>query len=1022
MNVLRSSVRALVALVAVTQSHAQTVPTPNPNSTNEPAVELSPFTVNTDKDLGYAAENTLAGSRLNSRLRDTAGSVSVFTKEFLDDLAITDLSRLLEYTVNSELDTNAWQPGSGQNPSISGENLLTRTSIRGLAASQGMDYFTSITNMDPYRVGRFDDTRGANSILFGVGAPGGLLNQTSKIAATHRDTANVRYGFGSWHHSRTELDANKVLKKDRLALSLAALDQNSRGWRQFDFQDKQRIYGSVVFRPIRTVTLQAMGETGRDFGAIMKTQPPSDEFLAWYDNRVARGVDAVTAVPTTAAPTAAQIALGLTNRNGTSGGLNRRAVFIENSGTTFDAIGTFLSGSYNNAAVRAPDGTPGRTGSGLVINDERLYPRWANANGAGAFREQRLHNYTLSADWLPTKNLVVNVAQHYQQTTLTSRLMVNADPTIRGDPNRTLGLNGTPNPFAGRLYVDGSWRGDIHYGDYLETRASATYSLAPKRAWLGRHRFAGAWSTSKQTDTNELSWLSLVGSPYGAVPNAVNNRVTVRNYFTEGDIGTYRGGDWRRLPTKLAFDGRSFDLAFANDAAGANNSGMRQSTDSLLGVLQSNFWRDKIVTSLGYREDKVAVMQFGSFVDPAIGDRPDQNPAKATVTHVKARTQTVGAVYHATEWLSFIANRSSNVGVPPLARTVFPLGNLAPLSHGKGEDYGIGLDLLDGRISSRFVYFKAREQGRITSTGLSGAPGFNTRVMDAFAGVLSGTGRPISAAEWAPIYKAYTPPANAVASDFVSEGYEARITTNLTRSWRLVLNYSYTDSGRKNMANEMVDWYGFKPAADGFRVVQGVRQDATGRYLVDPSAFQTGGTVAKWLELGGRAPAANPSTLTTGTAGVTVAQEIFDLINAINNTKEQNEKRWGVRPHKISFFSAYDFKAGRLKGFTFGGGWRWRSANIIGSDSQGREIVGKEIAAADAMMAYSTKLGRLPGRVRFQVNVSNLLDQTEIIPVRLSTGTASPDGYNLPGGRGLAYSRYDLVTPRELRFTTTYSF
>src|SRR5829696_1914370 len=95
----------------VTRLSAQAVaPAPGTSTTaQEPVVELSPFTVNTDKDVGYAAENTLAGSRLNSRLRDTAGSVSVFTKEFLDDLGITDISRLLDYTVNSEMDTNAWQ-------------------------------------------------------------------------------------------------------------------------------------------------------------------------------------------------------------------------------------------------------------------------------------------------------------------------------------------------------------------------------------------------------------------------------------------------------------------------------------------------------------------------------------------------------------------------------------------------------------------------------------------------------------------------------------------------------------------------------------------------------------------------------------------------------------------------------------------------------------------------------------------------------------------------------------------------
>ena len=43
------------------------------------------------------------------------------------------------------------------------------------------------------------------------------------------------------------------------------------------------------------------------------------------------------------------------------------------------------------------------------------------------------------------------------------------------------------------------------------------------------------------------------------------------------------------------------------------------------------------------------------------------------------------------------------------------------------------------------------------------------------------------------------------------------------------------------------------------------------------------------------------------------------------------------------------------------------------------------------------------------------------IPVRETHATAR-DGYVLPGGRGVAYSRYDLVAPREIRFTTTYSF
>src|SRR5689334_5226574 len=79
----------------------------------------------------------------------------------------------------------------------------------------------------------------------------------------------------------------------------------------------------------------------------------------------------------------------------------------------------------------------------------------------------------------------------------------------------------------------------------------------------------------------------LAGRPFNALTSNPNNRIAVRNYFTEGDVGTYRVGDWRSLPAKFNFGGRSYDLVFANDAAGANNSGMTQGMKSLLGVLQS---------------------------------------------------------------------------------------------------------------------------------------------------------------------------------------------------------------------------------------------------------------------------------------------------------------------------------------------------------------------------------------------------------------------------------------------------
>lgn len=1008
-----------VSAPAVAQT-APSAPTPPPASaaTTDETIVLSPFTVETGRDLGYQAENTLAGSRLNAKLRDTPGSVSVFTKEFIDDLGITDLKGLVEYSVSSEVDTQARNSGTGQNAFINAQNLNGNVLTRGLAASQGMDYFPSIAPQDAYRAGRFDDSRGPNSILFGIGAVGGIINQSSKIAVTHGHSATVRHSFGSHSRQRSEIDANRVLVRDKLAVSLAALHQENGGWRQFDFQDKQRIFGSVVWRPVRRLTFTAMGETGRDIGAIMRSGMDSEEMLAWYDNRAARGVTAVTVAPTTALPNAALIALGITGRNGASGGQNRRAVYIENDGTLFDAIGTYLTGTYNNAAVRAPDGTAGRTGGTLRLSDPGFYAYDNNAAGPGMNRTQSLSNYTFTADWQVTKNFFVNFGHNFQKTNALLNLMVGASPILRGDPNRTLGINGPANPYAGRLYFDGDWRRDIHYRDYKETRLSASYTLEPKWKWLGRHRAVGLVSLSEDYDERANSWLVLAGRPFNADAQNANNRVTVRNYITEGDQGTYRVGDWRKLPATLTFGGRTFQTDYANDAAGSGTNGAGiQENKSGLAVVQSHFLQDRLVTTFGFRQDESTIEELGYRDDPVRGAVVDPDPAKRKTYEFTGRTHTAGAVLHVTDWLSLIANRSTNVGVPSFNRTVFPDGRLASAPEGQGADYGVGLDLLGGRLNAKLVHFESNERG---STGAYGANATftnrNARVMDAFATVLVGAGQPYTQAQWDALRRSYTPPVSGALADFDSKGYEARITANLRPNWRLVANYSYNDSARSKLYNEAIAWYGLK-AGTAAPVEQGVSQNAAGQFVVNSGAFEAGGTVAKWLELGAQRPAANPSTLTTST-GVTVAQEIFNLVDEVNADKQDQEKRWGLRPHKVSLFTAYDFKEGRLKGFTIGGGWRWRSANVIGADAAGREITGRALVNTDLLLRYQRKFARIPGRVSFQVNVTNVLDKTDPIPVRLLTA----DSYQLPGGRGTAYGRLDLVDPREVRVTTTWAF
>ena len=128
--------RCLATLLAANAAFGQATPSPTPTASTarDEVIELSPFTVNATADKGYRAENTLAGSRLNTNLRDTPSSVSVFTEKFLEDLGINQIEDFIGYTVGATLgvqDTNA-----ASNAAINGSLLVRGIDIRGIAYSR----------------------------------------------------------------------------------------------------------------------------------------------------------------------------------------------------------------------------------------------------------------------------------------------------------------------------------------------------------------------------------------------------------------------------------------------------------------------------------------------------------------------------------------------------------------------------------------------------------------------------------------------------------------------------------------------------------------------------------------------------------------------------------------------------------------------------------------------------------------------------------------------------------------------
>jgi len=260
-----------------------------------------------------------------------------------------------------------------------------------------------------------------------------------------------------------------------------------------------------------------------------------------------------------------------------------------------------------------------------------------------------------------------------------------------------------------------------------------------------------------------------------------------------------------------------------------------------------------------------------------------------------------------------------------------------PTPKGEGKDYGLALELLEGRLYARAAHYTTAGKDQST-TGLS-----STNVGKADDRILAA----LLAAGL--IGQAEFDRRSEVASfglfDQTSEGYELQVTANATKNWRFQVNFAHTQAVENNKLLEWKAW-----AAQSEKWV---------------SQFNTAGIV----------------TIT----GSTIAEEIEVLKDGIREFSETDGlQKLGNRPYKVSGFTRYGFGSGWLKGAFVGGGYRYQCENFVGLSNAGRKLYGNSYWYADAMAGYT--LSRLPrGRkLSLQLNVSNIFNQRDPLITRFS--------------------------------------
>ena len=257
------------ALAAAPLLLAQTLANKTPPVTIEPAADqpitLSVFTVNSEEDKGYRATSTLAGSRLKTSLKDLAGGIQVVTEQFLKDTGSNDSARLLVYTTNTEVagnDGNFSGNNGATNDDAVRRNASPTVRVRGLASADlTRGYFLSDIDFEGYNTDRITVSRGPNGMLFGLGSPGGIIDNSLK-PAKFADANSVEVSAGSFGSHREVLDVNRVLVPNKIALRIIGLKKEDQFMQEEPFKKEQRIYGNLVVKPFAGTVFRANAEAG----------------------------------------------------------------------------------------------------------------------------------------------------------------------------------------------------------------------------------------------------------------------------------------------------------------------------------------------------------------------------------------------------------------------------------------------------------------------------------------------------------------------------------------------------------------------------------------------------------------------------------------------------------------------------------------------------------------------------------------------------------------------------------------
>ncbi len=1032
---LPATLTALAALIAPL-AWAQSAPPASPSAAAANAtVTLSPFEVSASQDTGYAGQDTLSGSRLRTNLRDVAAAISPMTAEFLRDIAATSIEGAMEYGVGTRMETD---DARAAGPVADGYNDSTRgIRIRGLpGGGRSINFFGAPGEVDLYLTESLEVSRGPNSILFGFGSPAGKINVSSKQALLNRNAYSLTSRTDSWGGQRWTADASIAPIKNKFGVRAVVLRGRESSWRAAGHNDQDRAFLAAKWQPDRKTTVRVEFEHGEINRFVPRPFFANDNTSIWN----ASGQPIFNNFPATYVP--GTLGTGAAGTPGTplrDTGATAVTGVLERSGGDWIVVSpqfpfaqNYRQFTYSESAtggVLANDFAMGRRNPDAVLEANWVRGQF-RVNNATAFITRELLrdlNVELGFNRQTQRGDTHNLAtwNHYGVTADTNRFL----PTGQLRPTNQL------------YYFDVSPDHRPTSSRVNQGRVTVSYERAYRD--LARLRVAGLGEMSETKSRSEILQQYFLKGPtlssggvFNPTPENAANQVIQRFYIPS--LAVLDDPNFR-IPGPQTFTGATkyqdprtgaiSDIYLHEFNRAQGNIGYAdRETGAWMGVAQAFLLKDRIVGTFGYRKDRLKSRVGVAFRDPVAeaiapntGVWTPADPKTAAPIIFNGQTRTLGGVVHVLPWLSGFFNTSNSVSTPgtnyitPSDPRKTTIADLVPSPSGKTTDYGLKLSLLKNRLFLTATKFHTISQREFGFSGFNKGNPVNIWNALANSGGLNAeeTNFARRQAEVINQVQGYT-------QDSESRGLEVEVVGRLVAGWSVSVNYSKNQTTRTNIAPE------YRAYIDAHKAYW----KRFGAYAITQNANTPGIDFAP-SSTDWRTPADIAATgdFTVNTDSINEAIADAEQLFFDNPFVFEGKRFVGDPLHNINLRTRYDFREGALKGFSIGGGTRWRLGRIAGARTDytitpgsdytdkwnGRTVDkvstvnAKDQNVYDVQFSYSLPILQRKVRWGVQLNINNLLDQRELI-------------VNNTHPRTLAPITYRYQDPRQFVLTNTFSF